>query len=169
MSDYDDIQKIADLSESSFEELAVEHRVEDIAQAFARQFVSYVLKEAGKQMLVEEFDGHAVMGALNELYAHGFDPNPWDVDHEVVSIFAPPKLVNDFRNDVAEHTRVGEGDEPGMKFHGVRIYTDPSMIEDTAIAIHHDAIAPTPLFSAKRPWLVREPKGVVEIQAHGGE
>lgn len=161
-------EDIAEYADSSVAELAVESRTEDIAQSLARQFVEYVIDEAGQSIETGTFRLETVETARSRLYHEGFDPDPdpEDVADCPVSIFAPPPHHFDFRQDGAERSELLYFDEdPGIEYPpGTRVFSDPSIPSDRVIVVHHDAIAPTPTFSANRPWLVKHPEGVVVIE-----
>lgn len=143
-------------------------------EKITREFVEYVIGEAGATAIVPEFGVDAVQDAAHELHQNGYDYAPDDETGEVTTyIFATPKLYDNLRQHREEWIRSEGIDSEGGHGHqnvaGIEVYADKSVPEDMAVAVHHDAIAPNLTMKVRRPWLVRDPKGVVAIEVESDD
>ena len=144
-----------------------EFRVEDVTHRLAETHVEYVREEAGHVVRADTLDEDAVIDAMKRLHDGGFNPRPDDADAPVTHLFAHPSPYYDLRNAIERHARAGTLSDVGvnrLEYRGIGVYGDPSLSESLALMIHERAIAPTPTFSSRRPWLVKHPRGIVAVE-----
>jgi len=137
--------------------------VEASAERYARGVIEYLRENAGHDPTLR-LDDH--LGVINEvtyrLAREGYATHPDDDGDERVSVFVAPRFLTALRES-ADDLLMSGGDETadGTRVHGARVYADSALGRDELIAIHHDAIIPSPAAEDWRPYLVRNPSGVV--------
>jgi len=141
-----------------------EHRMKDIARAYAEEFVEYVLQEATDH---GEFDsdrpGDALVDLLHEMDAAGYRPQEYAYDEMQVEAFAGPDAYYAIRTGYDLPVNMDLTDVDRIEIQGVAVRLDPVLPDDVLLAVHMDAIAPAPP-SSRKSWLVRSADGVRTVR-----
>jgi hypothetical protein len=137
----------------------VELRLEEKTVHLAEAFVEYVIEGAGEPVVIESWGVDAVIDVAAELDMNGYDITDGE-DESLVTMFANPEVANQIQDAYADAMRVIPNRD-SVTIRGVTIVLDRTVPDNTAIAVHHHAIAPSIPEDVHRPWLVKEPTGVV--------
>jgi len=163
-------------------------RAREAAKASAEAFAKYVIDEAENTVTPTRFDVDAVNDAIACLSHWGYKiDDRADTDGKAGLGVAHPDTFAELQREWENRVQINRDDEhvdtPNqIGVHGVDVHADASLPEDTAIILHPDAAAPRPPTEAtlaptepseqfriqsRRPWLVRDPKGVVVVEVDG--
>jgi len=163
------------------------HAIKSATKRMAENFAEYVVGEADTTLTVDTFGIDAVREAIHTLDTAGYRID--DRTHEPGEAgigFAHSRAFEDLKSEYAEHVRLpNRGSDPvnaakQIGVDGVDVWADHSMPDATAVVIHPDATVPQPpveasglarmnpedifSISENRPWLVKDPKGVVVVE-----
>jgi hypothetical protein len=154
-------------------------------RARTEQFIEYVIGEADTHLRFDTLTIDALRDALHELAVCGYNCDP-AADDPVPVGFAGVAAATDLRGIEESYHRVSrdrlDGPNDSVEVDGIEYYTDSSLPKWTILVVHPDAIAPMPPgggagltpgeiaeMQAYRPWLVRNPDGVVVVEVDGDE
>jgi hypothetical protein len=141
-----------------------DHLQAEFVSKVAHKFTDYLRDESGTHLTLTNADAVPAMAELcNHLANDGFDTERDADGDSQIAVFAPEKFVNALRVAAGQaHDRDSLGDP--VSVYGARVYADTTLDESEVIAIHDDAIAPTPVVETWKPYLVKHPRGVITAE-----
>lgn len=145
-------------------EYEIEQRAADKQRHLAEQFTEYVLEESGTTLTVEEWTVDAVADSLEELSHNGYqvEPEALTSDQWFVTVFAHPAVFDAIHQDAHEY--IGREDSgEGVVVYTAKVLAAQTLPENTALAVHDNATAPSLPEDVHRPWLVKSSDGVIRL------
>jgi len=128
----------------------------DKAYHAAKDFAEEISTRGYTQLYRPEFDPDTVVDISQALHRQAFEPTE-------STVLAHPKQLMVLRDHLTERRySLREKNE----CHGIEIKASQALPENRLVAVHPAAITPDRRADSYRPWLIRDPKGVVSVVIH---